>query len=439
MTTQTKKIRLSVCLLVVIFAAQVLLPLASFGASTTMTAQEKAQKAQLEKLYGITIDIEEGFMGYSLLNDIESCYRKGLPQNLFKEMTDYYKTKGIKVVIRLRYELDKYEAGTFQPGKSIFYINIYPNGYSIQYNVLAHETGHFLNRYIDDKYSADKFNKAWISLNGKAYYRGKDEGSTAPKYDISEYFVSDYSRNNLEEDFAEIVMALSNKNIMRSILYESPNGPIAQKVNLLTNVLEKISPAFKGDKIKWGPAIPEKLSEYYKEDFMAAQKIGIIPEGGYKGLFTSEIPRSEVVSLTKNLLRIGSGMGIEDFAKSKGIKDKWYANYSITSSGEFKAKTNLPFIDWDDVEGSYLYSLKIISMPQDKKFRPDATFKGSEFSVLLTRTAAVNGLQINPTDIISDDVLKSDKVSYEQAMSAFYKLYLKMKDSFSVQPATQVS
>jgi hypothetical protein len=449
----SSRIHILAIVLLCIFLIDVICPATSvvYGA-TSMTKEEKTRQTSLEKLYGITINMEQGFWGYTyFLDELEQSYNN-FPQNLIKEMTDYYKSKGKKVVVKLKYSLDKVGeiGGSFSGEGKTIYINVYPQGVNELpgRQTLAHETGHFLQMYINDKYGAAKLKNAWVKLNDKVAYSGSKWRTEGDKY--PEYFPRSYGLANYGDDFSVIVEYLAGApDKMRNILYSSPNSPIAKKVNLLNSILNKISSGYKKDKTPWGTAIPEKPTDYFKKDYALAAEAGIIPrdsdyeEDGatslsqsFLGLYTSGIEREKVAELFVNLFAQGSGTDIYYFTKSKGGKTDWYYNQTIDSEpnpdGSLKVgyDTNIPFKDTINDSVLYLYSLKVIELPKDKKFRPNQILKGKELFEMLQAAAAVNGVEIEMNEITTDAVIKSDIVTYEQAISAIYRLFKKMEGSF---------
>ncbi len=443
-----KRIRITSLCLLCIFLIDVICPTTSVVYGANMTKEEKTKQASLEELYGITIDMEHGFWGYTyFLDELEQCYNN-FPQNLIKEMTKYYKSKGKKVVVKLRYRDDTELGGSFSEEGKTIYINTTPHGVNdlAGRQVLAHETGHFLQMYINDKYGAKKLKNEWIKLNNKIAYTGDKWSKEGDKFPT--YFPRNYGSRNYGDDFAVIVEYLAGaSDAIRNILYSSPSSPIAKKVNLINDILVKLSPSFKTDTTPWGTSIPEKLTDVYKNDYYAALETGIIPYqlnreeikqpiDTFNALYTSGIEREKAIELFVNLFTVGSGMDIQAFTESKGRKVDWYYSDSISSEpnpdGSLKVEidTNIPFKDTTNYSVLYLYSLKVVKLPKDKKFRPNQILKGNEFADMLKAAAKVNSVDFETNEIISDKIIKNNIISYEQAISAVYKLYKKMEGSF---------
>lgn len=365
---------------------------------------------QLEKKYGVTISVEEGFWPKdSLLQMMDRIYSR-FPDGLIKEMTSYYKSKGIKTNIRFIYKQTSLGGSFSDSGKHI-YLNYYPNpiGNSFAEWTIAHEMGHYVHKYISDIYGYNKLKKEWTSINDGLGY--KNEGCEEWTDSHYKYFVRDYSTKNYSEDFATLfeVIAGNSPVQLRTMLMEEGDLPLKQKIDLLNKVLvSKVKSVTSLDNL-WGRAIPQTPSDSAKVTCNNAAESGLIPEGDtFEGLYTSNITRLDFCELIINLIEKETKMTLEEFVESKGLKKDWYYHDSFGQGGVYKVDTNNPFCDTSNESIYDLHSLGIINGVSDWRFDPEGLLTKEQVATILYKTASVLG---KDSDYIVYEYADSNKIS----------------------------
>ncbi|WP_289137751.1 S-layer homology domain-containing protein [uncultured Brevibacillus sp.] len=369
--------------------------------STASAAQTK--KEALEEKYGLSISMEQGDLGKDyLLESIDTVFSH-FPTGLIKEMTDYYKIRGIKTVIKLTYRDDIFWEGTFGIVNKTALMNLYLNSNYDFESILAHESGHFLHEYLKVKYGAANLQREWIALNEGKSYKGNNWRDATPE-NLS-VFSRDYGTMSYSEDFATVIEELAgNPEGLRIRLFHEPNTPFAKKIVYLNRVLEQatrsVTPATK----VWERAIPQNPSPWARSIYKSALDKGIIPQNEsmqyhgllssdrYRGLFTSSITREDFCGLIANLIEVETTMTLSDFTKSKGKNNNWYANRYINLKGEEVVEgTNYPFTDTEFFEVFDLYALGVIGGTGNGKFDPTGKITREQAAAILYNLAQVLG------------------------------------------------
>ncbi|GMQ64229.1 S-layer homology domain-containing protein [Vallitalea maricola] len=365
---------------------------------------------QLEKKYGVTITVEEGFWPKdSLLQMMDKIYSR-FPDGLIKEMTSYYKSKGIKTNIRFIYKQTSLGGSFSDSGKHI-YLNYYPNpiGNSFAEWTIAHEMGHYVHKYINDIYGYEKLKKEWTSINDGLGY--KNEGCDKWTDSHYKYFVRDYSTKNYSEDFATLfeVIAGNSPVQLRTMLMEESDLPLKGKIDLLNKILVDKAKCVTSLANLWGRAIPQNPSASTKVTCKNAAELGLIPEGDtFAGLYTSNITRLDFCKLIINLIEKETKMTLEEFVETKGLKKEWYYRGSFGPGGECKIDTNNPFCDTSNESIFNLHSLGIINGISDWRFDPEGLLTKEQVATILHKTASV--LE-KDSDYIVYEYADKDKIS----------------------------
>lgn len=369
--------------------------------STASAAQTK--KKALEEKYGISISMEQGDLGKDyLLESIDTVFSR-FPAGLIKEMTDYYKSRGIKTVIKLTYTDDAFLEGTFGIVKKTALMNLYLNSNSMFESIIAHETGHYLHEYLKVKYGAAKLQKEWIALNNGKSYKGNNWRAATPEY--LSVFSRDYGTMSYSEDFATVIEDLAgNPEWLRIRLFHEPTTQYAKKIAYLNKVLEQatrsVTPATK----LWDRALPQNPSPWAVSIYKSALDKGIIPQNEsmqyhgllssdrYRGLFTSAITREDFCGLIANLIEVETKMTLSDFTKMKGKNNNWYANRYINLQGEeVEEGSNYPFKDTEHFEVFDLYALGVIGGTGNGKFDPTGKITREQAAAIIFNLAKVLG------------------------------------------------
>lgn len=372
----------------------------------------KVDKAELEEKYGVTIGVEDGFYPKEvLLNMLDKIYSR-FPEGLIKEITSYYKSKGINTTISFTYKQTDL-GGSFTDNGNGVVINYYPNSIADKFGewVIAHEMGHYVHKYINSVYGYTKFKNEWTSLNNGFVYNNDYVNQWTDKH--ADYFVRNYSLKNYSEDFATVFEDIAGypPEGFRNRVLKDGNFPLKQKVDLLNRVLVEKSQSVKSLVNIWDRALPQTPSTDGAAVCEKAKELGLIPggekayepeliyddekAGRFDGLYSSKIIREDFCMLIRELIEKETQMSFEDFVKSKGLNKEWYNYGSIGTGGVLRQRSNYPFCDVNDFTIFNLNSLGIINGVGGKIFNPDGFLTREQAAVILRNTASALGKDLN--------------------------------------------
>lgn len=360
--------------------------------STASAAENNTKKKALERKYGITIQVDNGFLGkeypYELL---EQTYSK-FPEGLIKEITDFYKKKGINTVVRFQYKQTSL-GGTFELGKKTAYISYYPNplGFNFGEWTVAHEMGHYVHKYLETKYGSDKLRKEWTQFNQKYSYTGDNWRN--PKGDYLKIFATNYGTKSYSEDFASVIEVLGgNSTALRNRLINEPNTPFSKKISYLNSLLVSQTKSVNSAANLWEKSLPQTLEPWAETDYKMALSKNLIPQTEqFNGLFKSSITRNDFCDLIANLIEVETGKTLSEFTKSKGKKNNWYSYGSISHDGVETVETNYPFADTSNYNIFDLNALGVINGKGKKQFAPDDQLTREQAAVILYNVATILG------------------------------------------------
>ncbi|MDD4089636.1 MAG: hypothetical protein PHP29_08095, partial [Tissierellia bacterium] len=151
------KIKKIICLVICIG----LIGTQAFGFSNSYN--EFDIKNNIEKTYGINIIIPEGADNSEFIDILEKNIKK-FPDNIIKEITDYYLSKGIATNVVLdKTEIikDLFTLSIIDESSVNIYIktlegSLYSESYYASEQVMIHNFSHFISDYIHEIYNLDK-------------------------------------------------------------------------------------------------------------------------------------------------------------------------------------------------------------------------------------------------------------------------------------------
>ncbi|REK77706.1 S-layer homology domain-containing protein [Paenibacillus paeoniae] len=348
------------------------------------------KKSDLETRYGIKIHVEKGFFteqeALHMLNQGFSAFPKGL----IKEITSYYKNKGRQTQIKFVYK-QTILSGSFNDEGKDNVLSYYP-GTSGDFShwVIGHEMGHYVHKYLNDRFGYEKLRQQWVSLNDGLDYKGK----WSDKH--SSYFVRDYSLSGYSEDVATIFELLTNVNNaeLRKRYSAEDEAPILKKIDLLNKVLLEASSSVKDLNQIWGSMYPQSPSSYAVYPIEEARESGIVPaDDRFQAIYQSNITREEFSLLAVNLIEKATGKSIAAYAKAQGVKKEWYFYGSLASGSEddgqliYRIRSNFPFSDISNEAIYDLHSLGVINGVGDKLFDPNGHLTREQAAVIMHNMA----------------------------------------------------
>ncbi len=410
------------------------------------------KKEDLESKYGITIHAEKGFWPVEdLLSMLDTTYSK-FPKGLIKEVSEYYKKNGRGIVVNFQYKQTPL-GGSFSDAYSTMYLNYYPNSVNDSFDhwTLAHEMGHLIHKYINDRYGYEKFKKVWCTFNGSFdYYDDWTSNWGKEGHDLT--FVRNYSLKNYSEDVATTFELLAGRNPtdLRNRMMTTDDFPLKEKMDFLTLILDQLSESVTLDN-QWNRVYPEQPSSIYENVIELAKKSQLIPNSSsFNGLYQSSITRRDMADLVNWFLKETTKESIAEIAARKGVKEEWYYVGSIASDGSSKLNTNYPFLDSMNYEAFDLYTLGALKVESQGRFNPeglitreDAAFMIYKIAMILDRTpkkydeefsdvALINEWNVEGVQyVLAENIMWLDEnkmfnpkgnISYEEAYGMMYRL-----------------
>lgn len=350
-------------------------------------------KASLEEKYGLKISIEKGFLKEQhALSMIERMYGT-FPEGLIKEITSYYKSKGINTYVKFVYKQTRL-GGAFSDKGNRVTLYYYPDITSKFGDwVIAHEMGHYVHKYLHAKYGFDKLKSEWTSINDGLEY---NEDEWSDKHD--DYFIRRYSLTNYFEDFATFFEALSENNNwgFRKHYLEKPDMPLLKKIELLNKVLVKTTKSVTPATLTniWGAITPQAPHSYAVNTCNEAKEAGIIPDDNrFLALYHKDITREDFALLVANLIEKQTGKSLKEYCEEKGVSVAWYMCGSLSGvpaadgSVQERTRSNYPYYDCSDKRIFNLKSLKIMGGVGNKLFDPDALITREQAAAILLNVA----------------------------------------------------
>lgn len=393
------------------------------------------QKNVVESRYGITIKMDQGYLDEAYCIDtIDKTFAK-FPKGLVKEITDYYKAKGITTKVHIQYKQTALGGSFGIVGKTAT-INVYPNPIGNAESVtLAHEMGHYLHKYLQDKGSKEQLKADWIKCNEAYAYTDKKWTQIGKGYE--KYFLNAYSTQSYSEDFATLLEYLVGApSILRDTLMTGNAGGIQKKIEVLNKYLLATCKSITNTQGIWGKALPQVPSAWAKSLCNQASEKGLIPAANnithpsFEGLYTTPIYRYEFCRLVENLIEQMTNQPLSELAFSYGKKQEWYEHTTLDiQTMESKTVGNLPFKDTGAFYVFDLYAMGIIGGTGDKTFSPNDTLTTQQVAIILERTAKVLGI----SDFDQSSMLQQMQAEKEPTTLCTYEqAYIAILDVFSL-------
>lgn len=294
------KIKKIICLVICIG----LIGTQAFGSSNSYN--EFDIKNNIEKTYGINIIIPEGADNSEFIDILEKNIKK-FPDNIIKEITGYYLSKGIATNVVLdKTEIikDLFTLSIIDESSVNIYIktlegSLYSESYYASEQVMIHNFSHFISDYIHEIYNFDKLKDEFNKLNEDFEY-----GTWSEKH--FKVFVNRQSATSFEDDIAHLIWyAEANPSILRNI-NGGDNAIIHEKLKLLAEEFSKIFNSITANTKLWFDAIPQTPQCWAKDTIAEMKNKSLIPEE-FNGLYEAYINREDFYKLILNMLYIKIG------------------------------------------------------------------------------------------------------------------------------------
>ncbi|MDD4678184.1 MAG: S-layer homology domain-containing protein [Tissierellia bacterium] len=266
-------------------------------------------KNDIENTYGINIIIPED-VDYSEFIDCMSIMEKSIkkfPDNIIKEITDYYLNKGIATNVVLdKTEIikDLFTLSIIDESSVNIYIktlesSLYSESHYVSEQVMIHDFSHFISDYIIEICDNDKLKEEFEKLN-----EGFEYGTWSEEH--FKVFVNKHSAISFEDDVAHLIWyAEANPSILRNI-NGGDNAIIHEKLKLLAEEFSKVFNSITANTKLWLDAIPQAPQSWAKDTIAEMKNRSLIPEE-FNGLYEAYINRGDFYKLILNMLHITVG------------------------------------------------------------------------------------------------------------------------------------
>ncbi len=356
-------------------------------------------KNNMEKTAGINALMPED-AGYSEYVNILDKSIKKFPDNIIKEITDYYLSKGIVTnVVSYRTETEKEVLSeSMKDDKTVnIYIktlesSLYTDSFYATEQEVLHKFSHFISEYIFKVNNLDKLKEEFIKLN--AGYEHV-------------FWSRDYS---FEDEIAHIIWyAEANPSILRNISSRD-SDVIHGKIKLLAAEFDKVFNSVSANSKLWLDALPQIPQDWAKDTIADMKEKSLIPEE-FNGLYESYISRKDFYKLILNMLHVKFGenhlnnyFNITDYEEHLAldpVKGEVYVadGMNYTSYYEFLINSSNTLYE--------AYQMGILSI--DSLNEMEGHMSRLEVAKLLTYIA--NLLDVNISDYKTVNYIDIDKVS----------------------------
>ena len=356
-------------------------------------------KNNIEKTYGINVLTPKDVEYSEYINILEKSIKK-FPDNIIKEITDYYLSKGIVTnVVSYRTEVAKdfYSESLTDDSTINIYIktmesSLYTDSCYASEQEVIHKFSHFISDYIFKVYNLDTLKEEFIKLN-----EGYEYG----------VWNRDYS---FEDEMAHIIWyAEANPSILRNINVRD-SAVIYAKLKLLAAELDKVFNSVSVNSKLWLDAIPQVPQDWAKDTIADMKEKSLIPEE-FNGLYESYISRKDFYKLILNMLHVKFGenhlnnyFNITDYEEHLAldpVKGEVYVadGMNYTSYYEFLINSSNTLYE--------AYQMGILSI--DSLNEMEGHMSRLEVAKLLTYIA--NLLDVNISDYKTVNYIDIDKVS----------------------------
>ncbi len=276
----------------------------AFGFSGIKKNTEIDIKNNIEKTYGINIILPENSDCKSF-NDSILMLEKNIvkfPDNIIKEITDYYSSNGITtnvILDKTENIKDLFSISINDENSVNIYIktlksSLYTESSFTSEEAIVHEIGHFISDYMFKTYNFDKLKVEFDKLNVGYEYGSWEEG-------YYKVFVNKHSAASFKDEVADLIWyAESHPSVLRNI-NDGESAIIHQKLSLLADAFNEAFNSISENTKLWLNAIPQNSQSWAKDTIDEMKNSSFIPEE-FDGLYEAYITREDFYKLILNML-----------------------------------------------------------------------------------------------------------------------------------------
>lgn len=276
----------------------------AFGYANLVVPSDTDIINKIEKTYGVNIILPED-SDYKYFSDCMLILERSLkkfPQNMIKEITDYYNSKGIKtnIILDKTENIEDLFSLSVNDDSSVnIYIkalkgSLYSESCFASEEAVIHDLGHFISDYVFKIYDFKKIEGQFNRLNGEYKYGTWEEG-------YCKVFVNKHSAASFKDDVSDLIWyAEAHPSKLRNInMWEG--SVIHDKLSLIRGVFDEVFSSVSENTRLWNDAIPQKPQAWAESAIWEMKNSSLIPEE-FNGLYDAYITREDFYLLVLNLL-----------------------------------------------------------------------------------------------------------------------------------------
>ncbi len=281
----------------------------AFGFDGVVNYEEFDIKSNIEKTYGINIIIPKDNECSNFTDSILMLEKsiKKFPDNMIKEITDYYSNNGITtniILVKTENIKDLFSVSVNDEKTVNIYIKALKSSLNVESSftsedVIVHEIGHFISDYMFKVYDMTKIELEFDKLNV-----GYEYGTWGDGY--CKVYVNKHSATSFKDEVADLIWyAESHPSILRNI----NNGEfsiIHEKLSLLADAFNEAFYSVSENTKLWLNAVPQYPKIWAKDIIADMKNTSLIPKE-FDGLYDAYITREDFYKLILNMLHQKNG------------------------------------------------------------------------------------------------------------------------------------
>lgn len=276
----------------------------AFAYSDTENSEELCIKNNIENTYGLNIIVPKD-SDYKNFSDSISILEKSIkkfPDNMIKEITDYYSNNGIRTNIILDetenikdlFPISINDEKTVNIYIKILKSSLFADSSFASEDTVVHEIAHFVSDYMFKTYDMNKLKDEFNKLNAGFPYGTWGDG-------YCKVYVNKHSAIDFKEEVADLIWyAKSHPLILRNI-NNGEDTIIHEKLRLLADAFNEGFNSVSENTNLWLNAIPQNPQPWAKDIIADMKDASLIPEE-FNGLYDAHITREDFYKLILNIL-----------------------------------------------------------------------------------------------------------------------------------------
>lgn len=261
-------------------------------------------KSNIEKIYGINIIMQKDSDYKNFIDSIsmlESSIKK-FPENMIKEITDYYLNNGIttNVILDKTENIKDLFSVSVNDEKTVnIYIrtlksSLYADSSFASEDTIVHEIGHFISDYMFKTYDMDKLKDEFDKLNAGYPYGTWGEG-------YCKVYVNKHSAISFKDEVADLIWYAESHPLNLRNANNGEEAIVHEKISLLSGAFNEAFNSIQENTKLWLNAIPQSPQPWAKNIISDMKDASLIPEE-FEGLYDAYITKEDFYKLILNML-----------------------------------------------------------------------------------------------------------------------------------------